>query len=542
MNAKLPRRGFLASSLVGGAVGAAGAVGVSAMARLAEAAPPAQTQRQFYELGLYQMGPGGMVQKADDYFQHALVPALPRRHGTGRSVRRVEQARGAGGLRSDSARGPGFRPVRPDRVENDAEYQKTAGFSGDPAERAGISQSRARLMVAADFMPALAAPAPKESRIFELRRYRNPSEAAFRKKLEMFGTGELTIFRRVGSIPSSSERCCSAPTCSTSPTCSPSRMRPRGKHWALRQRSRLAKAPRQAGLHRSRDHRQHQQPDPQAGDLFADLTLQCRDAIGGGQADPCQIVIRRVSEAQRRHPLADAAGYYCTVNDPGSARRAMRGGALLARQIVGRVDQADVREGLGKVADQPLGLWVVLLGQQADVVARSSSREISARLRRGGRAGRDCRPARRCRPETPLRPAAGRRRPRVGAIAAHETVAGSARAGSPRRCLAPAGRSAGKKPDQRNHQQAGVELLASRSTARSVLRLRRSLCWQTSSWICSRSCRQCSAGPSQIEMLRPTLIARSTATQAMTLEWVKCRRGPRTSQMPSSGSLPGRSR
>ena len=30
--------------------------------------------------------------------------------------------------------------------------------------------------------------------------------------------------------------------------------------------------------------------------------------------------------------------------------------------------------------------------------------------------------------------------------------------------------------------------------------------------------------------------ARSTATQAMTLEWVKCRRGPRTSQMPSSGS------
>ena len=26
------------------------------------------------------------------------------------------------------------------------------------------------------------------------------------------------------------------------------------------------------------------------------------------------------------------------------------------------------------------------------------------------------------------------------------------------------------------------------------------------------------------------------ATQAMTLEWVKCRRGPRTSQIPSSGS------
>ena len=32
------------------------------------------------------------------------------------------------------------------------------------------------------------------------------------------------------------------------------------------------------------------------------------------------------------------------------------------------------------------------------------------------------------------------------------------------------------------------------------------------------------------------LMARSMATQAMTLEWVKWRRGPRTSQMPSSGS------
>jgi hypothetical protein len=32
------------------------------------------------------------------------------------------------------------------------------------------------------------------------------------------------------------------------------------------------------------------------------------------------------------------------------------------------------------------------------------------------------------------------------------------------------------------------------------------------------------------------LMARSIATQAMTFEWVKCRLGPRTSQIPSSGS------
>ena len=36
--------------------------------------------------------------------------------------------------------------------------------------------------------------------------------------------------------------------------------------------------------------------------------------------------------------------------------------------------------------------------------------------------------------------------------------------------------------------------------------------------------------------------ARSKATQAITLEWTNCRRGPRTSQMPSSGSRQMRSR
>ena len=41
--------------------------------------------------------------------------------------------------------------------------------------------------------------------------------------------------------------------------------------------------------------------------------------------------------------------------------------------------------------------------------------------------------------------------------------------------------------------------------------------------------------PLQPACCSTALTARSNATQAITLEWVKCRRGPRTSQMPSSG-------
>ena len=41
-----------------------------------------------------------------------------------------------------------------------------------------------------------------------------------------------------------------------------------------------------------------------------------------------------------------------------------------ARQVVRGVDQRDVRERLREVADQPLASRVVLLGEQADVVAQ----------------------------------------------------------------------------------------------------------------------------------------------------------------------------
>ena len=62
----------------------------------------------------------------------------------------------------------------------------------------------------------------------------------------------------------------------------------------------------------------------------------------------------------------------------------------------------------------------------------------------------------------------------------------------------------------------------------------------TSAWIASR--RRAASGrpapdvPKLLDRLRPR---GRTATHAITLECVKCRRGPRTSQMPSSGSIPG---
>jgi hypothetical protein len=200
MSSSVPRREFLARSLVSGA---AGAIGVSTIPSLANAASPAAGKREVYELWLYQLTAGEMVKKADDYFQHALLPAL-RRAGVGPDGVFVESSKADAPVVYVLIPLAGMESVATLSaiLQNDAEYQKTgaAFLSASPKEPAYVNHE-ARLMLAAAFMPALEAPEKRETRMFELRRYRSPSEAAFRKKLEMFATGELAIFRRVGLNP-----------------------------------------------------------------------------------------------------------------------------------------------------------------------------------------------------------------------------------------------------------------------------------------------------------------------------------------------------
>jgi hypothetical protein len=50
-------------------------------------------------------------------------------------------------------------------------------------------------------MPHLETPAKSESRIFQLRTYESPSIKAGQKKIEMFNTAELDIFRKTGLTP-----------------------------------------------------------------------------------------------------------------------------------------------------------------------------------------------------------------------------------------------------------------------------------------------------------------------------------------------------
>jgi len=195
-----PRREFLATAL---ATSAAATMGMAALPQLATAETEAGAKPQVYELWIYQMASGGMVGRAHEYFQHALLPALGRA-GTGPVGVFLES--GKTGTSAIYVLIPlaGIEAVAAvsTALVADAAYQ-TAGasfLSASPKDPA-YTNVEARLMAAAEFMPQLEVPEKKASRIFELRRYRSPSEAAFHKKLEMFATSELAIFRRVGLNP-----------------------------------------------------------------------------------------------------------------------------------------------------------------------------------------------------------------------------------------------------------------------------------------------------------------------------------------------------
>lgn len=197
MESPVPRRTFLAGSVLSAAA-------LAAPRQLAAAEQTPERKSDVYELRIYEMKGDAMRQRADAYFGDVLLPAL-----------------GRAGIESVGAfvelKAPEQSPIYlliphpsmdsvaalPQTLLNDQEYEKAgASFLAASPKDPGYQNLEVRLMIALDFMPKLQVPPKSESRIFELRRYRNPTDAAYLKKVEMFGqAGELTIFHRVGLTP-----------------------------------------------------------------------------------------------------------------------------------------------------------------------------------------------------------------------------------------------------------------------------------------------------------------------------------------------------
>ena len=196
----MERRAFLAASTAAALTSRDALVGAAGAA----AAPGTAARPQVLELRRYRLRNGALAARFAAYAKDALVPAL-----------------GRAGLAPVGAWNVALGPDSPTlhlliphpdadsvvtlagRLEADAEYRRAAASSlalppVDPPFLGGDSS----LHAAVPTLPGVEKPtgaAGGPDRIFELRTYRSATEAASRRKIEMFEAGgELALFGRVG--------------------------------------------------------------------------------------------------------------------------------------------------------------------------------------------------------------------------------------------------------------------------------------------------------------------------------------------------------
>jgi hypothetical protein len=197
------RRRFLGGSLVSSWTLGAGVRGAEA----AEQGGSGSVGPEYYELRTYRLRFGPQRKVMDDFLRDAALPAWNRLGIAPVGVFETMIGPEAPTLHVlltykslDS-----FATVG-ERLEGDAVFQKAAAsFLQRAGAEAAYVRYESALLRAFDKVPHLEVPASKgteKPRMFELRTYESPGEAAHAKKMAMFTRlGELAIFRRSGLIP-----------------------------------------------------------------------------------------------------------------------------------------------------------------------------------------------------------------------------------------------------------------------------------------------------------------------------------------------------
>jgi hypothetical protein len=194
----LKRRTFLTTSLASAALAAA-RKGVAQ-------STPAPNAREHYLIRRYQLQAGPQTKLVESYFGDALIPALTR-IGMGP----------IGAFKLDyGPETPAFYLLIPGRsvealasiellLVKDAEFMKAGEpFWNASATAPAFLRMESTLLAAFEGWPRLtppAATATKSKRIFQLRTYESPSDAAHVRKVEMFHKGEFEIFQKAGCHP-----------------------------------------------------------------------------------------------------------------------------------------------------------------------------------------------------------------------------------------------------------------------------------------------------------------------------------------------------
>jgi hypothetical protein len=192
----MKRRSFVKSTLLTGVT----ATVLPAMSKATETAPKAA---EYYELRVYNLKSPEQQKLVEDFLKDTAIPALNHlgvKHvGVFTEMKPESQTRLFVLVQFNSL---AHFSVVTDSFAVDTELQaKGAAYLNAPAAAPAYERIESSLLKAFIHMPHLEAPENK-ARIFELRQYQSATEAAGKKKIEMFNDqGEIDVFKRLGFKP-----------------------------------------------------------------------------------------------------------------------------------------------------------------------------------------------------------------------------------------------------------------------------------------------------------------------------------------------------
>jgi hypothetical protein len=160
-------------------------------------------KRMYFELRTYTIKDASQQNLVENYFKTAAIPALNRLGVKNVGVFTELNPKGQSKIYAFIP----FKSIQDfenitEKLELDKAYLNAgAAYLNATATAPAYERIESSLLKAFAHMPGVDVPA-NSSRIFELRRYEHPTEAAGKKKLEMFNdAGEIDIFKRLGFKP-----------------------------------------------------------------------------------------------------------------------------------------------------------------------------------------------------------------------------------------------------------------------------------------------------------------------------------------------------
>jgi hypothetical protein len=192
----MKRRSFVKSTLLTG-------VTATVLPAISKATEPALKAAEYYELRVYNLKNPEQQKLVEDYWKDTAIPVLNHlgvKHvGVFTEIKPEAQTKLFILLQFNSL--AHFSTVT-DSFDSDALLRaKGAAYLNAPAAAPAYERIESSLLKAFAHMPHLEAPENK-ARIFELRQYQSATEAAGKKKIEMFNNeGEIDVFKRLGFKP-----------------------------------------------------------------------------------------------------------------------------------------------------------------------------------------------------------------------------------------------------------------------------------------------------------------------------------------------------